>query len=583
MFEPRPSDPGVADTRSPLRFLLWCARGQRRLLVAGSGFGVLWMVSQALIPLALGAALGAIVEGSRGDIVLWALVVLALGLGQAAAGVLRHRRVTMSFIGAAAAVEQLVVRQACALGGNVARRVASGEIANVGAWDVERIGLALDCVARFVGGVFSYALVAVVICVVSPVLGIVVVLGVPVAVLAVAPVMRPFQRRQVTERDRRSEASSIASDTVTGLRVLRGLGGERVFLSRYTAASQQVASATSRVADLQAVLSFIQVLLPGAIVVAITWIGAHLAVEGSISAGDLVAFYGSAAFLVIPMQTFVEAARKWTAGVVAARRVIALLTLEPDLAASPDATPPARAPEGDLLDTETGAILEAGRFTAVVAATPDEGTALLERLGRWRRPAPGARVTWGGRTAGAFDLAWYRAHVVMLERSPFHLRATVRESLLQAAGGLRQGDRTPGPALVEPEVSIRAALEAAQALELVEALPQGLDSDLSEQWRTISGGQRQRLSIAQVLSTGADVLLLDDPTSAVDAHTEAAVARGVARARRGRTTVVTTTSPLVAEQADLVVVLQGTARARAPHQALLLADPLYGAIVGREQ
>ena len=584
-------DPGVPETRSPGRFLLWCARKQAPTLLTGSFFGILWMVSQAAIPLALGAALGAVVRRSEGQIVQWSLVVLALGLLQAAAGILRHRRAVANFLICSSRVQQLVVRSAIALGGDLARRVATGEVANIGASDIERVGDVLDIVARFTGGIVSYAVVAIVLLVVSPPLGAIVVLGVPVAVLAVAPVLRPLERRQTTERDRRSDASSVASDTVTGLRVLRGLGGEQVFARRYGRASDEVASAAIRTANLQAILDGAQVVLPGAIVVAVTWVGAHLAVERSLSPGDLVAFYASAAFLVIPMQTFVQAASRWTAGVVAARRVIAVLTMERDL---PDGTQPAplETPGGDFVDEETGARISSGKLTAVVPATPEEGTELLERLARWAAPRSGFDVQWGDVPVRTLPLDWYRGHVVMLERSPFHLRGTVREVLAPArtrrAGGVRDeradgSDPTDGPAPHPPRpgVTLAGALEAAQASDVVASLPDALDTALPEQWRAISGGQRQRLSLAQGLLADADVLLLDDPTSAVDAHTEAAIAKALADIRRGRTTVVTTTSPLVAEQADEVIVLEGTARSAGRQGQLRTSDATYEAQVLR--
>ncbi len=568
--------PGVPETSTPARFLVWCARKQARVLMSGSFFGIVWMVSQAMIPLALGAGLGAVVRRSKGEIVLWSLVVLGLGLLQAAAGILRHRRAVLSFCTCASRVQQLVARSAAALGGDLARRVATGEVANIGASDIERVGDVLDIVARFSGGVVSYAVVAAVLLVVSAPLGAIVVLGVPAAVLAVAPVLRPLERRQTAERDRRSEASSVAADTVAGLRVLRGLGGEQVFASRYARASGEVAAAGVRTANLQALLDGAQVVLPGAIVVAVTWVGAHLAVDRSISPGDLVAFYASAAFLVVPMQTFVEAASRWTAAVVAARRVLAVLTMERDMPTT-GLPVPASAPWGDLIDEETGARIAPSLLTAVVPATPEEGTELLERLARWRSPRPGFEVRWGDVPVGNLSLEWYRAHVVMLERSPFHLRGTVREALSPADSGAGK----PRGARTGSRLSVAAALDAAQASDVVASLPDELDTVLPEHWRTLSGGQRQRLSLAQALLADADVLVLDDPTSAVDAHTEADIARALAEARRGRTTVVTTTSPLVAEQADVVVVLDGAARAAGRHEELLAADATYGAQVLR--
>lgn len=578
------ADPGVPDTRSPVRFLVWCARGQLRTLATGSTFGVLWMVSQAVIPLAIGAGLGAVVRDSVDQVATWAMVVLGLGLLQAAAGILRHRRAVFNFLICATRIQQVLVRRATTLGGDIARRVATGEVANIGASDVERVGDALDVIARFSGGVVSYAVVATVLLVASPPLGLVVVLGVPVAVLAVAPVLKPFERRQTAERDRRTEASSVAADTVIGLRVLRGLGGEPVFMRRYERASQAVAAASVRSANMQAILDGAQVMLPGAIVLVVTWIGAHFTVHHRISTGELVAFYASAAFLVIPTQTFVEAASKWTAAIVAARRIIGVLALEravPTDGSPDDGTdlvPGAWHGEGahglvdgPLVDGVTGAVAEQGALTVVVPATPEEGTALLERLARWAPPGETAEVHWGETPVNQLPLDWYRDHVVMLERSPFHLRGAVLDALTPSTS------RGGGDALAVA----RSVLEAAQATDVVDSLPDRFDEVLPEQWRALSGGQRQRLSLAQVLATDSDVLLLDDPTSAVDAHTEAAIASGLAGARHGRTTVVTSTSPLMAEHADAVIVLAGTALATGRHRELMASVPLYEDIVLR--
>lgn len=567
MLELPLADPGVPDTRSPGRFLLWCVRGQLPTLVTGSLFGIVWMVSQAAIPLALGAALGAMLRRSSSQVVDWSLVVLALGLLQAAAGILRHRRAVVNFLIAATRVQQLITRRATMLGGDLARDVATGEVANIGASDVERIGDALDVIARFAGGIVSYLAVAVVLLIASPPLGAVVVLGVPVAVLAISPVLRPFERRQSLERDRRSEASSVASDTVAGLRILRGLGGEQVFAERYGLASEGVARASSRTANLQAILDGSQVILPGAIVVAVTWLGAVFAVHHTISPGELVAFYASAAFLVIPMQTFVEAASKWTAAVVASRRVIAILTLERRIETSSEVQLDV-APQGVLEDAASGVRLFPGRLTVIVPSTPEEGTALLERFGRWASGPDTTSVTWGGRDVNSLPLSWYRSRVVFLERSPFHLRGE-----LQAA--LSVGGATPE--------RIASALRAAQADEIVSSLEDGLSTILPDQWRSLSGGQRQRIALAQGLATGAEVMLFDDPTSAVDAHTEAAIATELTAMRHGQTTVICTTSPLLCERADHVILLEGRVVAEGTHAELSEREERYRQIVLREE
>ena len=113
---------------------------------------------------------------------------------------------------------------------------------------------------------------------------------------------------------------------MAGLRVLRGIGGEDLFLSRFNDKSGEVRQAAVRTAKIRSMLDALQVALPGAFLVAVTWIGAQLAISGELTAGQLVTFYGFAAFLVLPLRTVTETAHKWTSARVAARRVIAVLS-----------------------------------------------------------------------------------------------------------------------------------------------------------------------------------------------------------------------------------------------------------------
>ena len=111
-----------------------------------------------------------------------------------------------------------------------------------------------------------------------------------------------------------------------------------------------------------------------------------------------------------------------------------------------------------------------------------------------------------------------------------------------------------------------------------------MDAHITERGRSLSGGQRQRLALARSLVVDPPVLVLDEPTSAVDAHTESRIASTLREARRGRTTVVLTTSPLLLEKADSVALLRdGVVVARGTHRALMRDDLDYRAAVTREE
>jgi ABC-type multidrug transport system fused ATPase/permease subunit len=131
---------------------------------------------------------------------------------------------------------------------------------------------------------------------------------------------------------------------------------------------------------------------------------------------------------------------------------------------------------------------------------------------------------------------------------------------------------------------VLAAIEVASAEDVLDALPEGLAGLVEERGRSLSGGQRQRLVLARALLADPEILLLADPTSAVDAHTEARIARRLREARRGRTTVVLTASPLVLDQAERVVFLEdGVVAATGSHRELLHSSPAYRATVTREE
>jgi ABC-type multidrug transport system fused ATPase/permease subunit len=126
------------------------------------------------------------------------------------------------------------------------------------------------------------------------------------------------------------------------------------------------------------------------------------------------------------------------------------------------------------------------------------------------------------------------------------------------------------------------ALDVASAEDAVDGLEGGLDGVLTERGRSLSGGQRQRLALARALLADPEILVLDEPTSAVDAHTEVRIAERLRDLRAGRTTVVLTTSPLLLDRADHVVLLQdGLVTAQGTHRELMSGSDAYRELVTR--
>ncbi|MDQ4007155.1 MAG: ABC transporter ATP-binding protein/permease [Actinomycetota bacterium] len=555
--------PGVPDARTPARFLWWVGRGQLATLAGAVVFGVGWMVAQALMPAVIGRAIDAGVAARDGRALLfWAVVLLVIGVLQAATGVMRHRFAVTNWLTAAYRSVQLVAHKTTELGATLPRRVATGEVVSVGSNDLAHIGNTFDVLGRLAGAVVSFVVVAVLLLSTSVTLGLVVLLGVPLLLFAIGPLLRPLQHRNLTQRDLTGQLNTLAGDIVAGLRVLRGVGGEEVFHHRYVRESQHVRVAGVAVGRLQSVLDALQILLPGVFVVSVVWLGARLAVEGSISPGELVAFYGYSMFLVIPLRTATEFANKYIRALVAAGRICRILNLHNDVT-EPD-RPAAEPGTGALVDHDSGVRIVPGRLTAVVSATPEVSAGIADRLGRY---APG-HVTLAG------------VPLAELSRDVVRRRVLVGDAHATLfSGGLRTQLAADRPA---DEHHLLAAVHTASAEDVLEALPGGLDAEVEERGRSFSGGQRQRLALVRALVADPDVLVLVEPTSAVDAHTEARIADRLAEQRRGRTTAVMTASPLLLDRVDHVLfVHEGRVAAEGTHRDLMHTVPRYRRVVTR--
>lgn len=552
------ADPGDPDHRSPWRYLGWLAGSQRRTMAAAIALGIVWMCCQALIPAALGRAVDAgVAARDTGALLAWSAVLLGLGAAQAVAGVLRHRLAVVNWLSAAFRTVQVVTRQATRLGATLPRRLSTGEVVSVGATDVSHLGDALDVTARASGAVVAIAVVTALMLAASPPLGLIVLAGVPLILLLGAPLLRPFHRGQERRRELVGELNTRAVDIVAGLRVLRGIGGEQVFADRYRAESQRVRQAGVAAARAESMLSGAELLLPGLLVVAVTWAGARLAVSGAITPGELVSCYGYATFLVFPMATLGEAAEKLTRAHVAAARVKRILDLDPEY---PDAGGTEAGEPAELVDHTSGLVVVPGRLTAVAAADPADARAIADRLGRFA----GGPVGYGG--VPLAQVADVRSKVLVAVNEDVLFSGRLAESL---TGGRAVRD-------------LAAAVRAADAEDVVAAT--GLDAPVVESGREFSGGQQQRLRLVRALAADPRVLVLVEPTSAVDAHTEARIAARLGAARRGRTTVVCSTSPLVLDQADHVAyVRDGRVVAEGVHRTLLATSPAYAATVTREE
>jgi len=548
------AEPGTPDTRSPLRYLIWIASQQKITLTFNALFGIGWMVSQALIWAAVGAAIDhGVIDKNTGELFLWVGVVMALGLFQAICGALRHQLAVTNWMNASYKTVQVIGHHVAQTGTAVTDEIPSGDVVNTVASDAMRIGGAYDVLARFMGAIAAWVVVSIILLSSSVELGLIVLIGVPVLASLTTPLMRPLHATQAAQREAAGRLAALGSDTVAGLRILRGVGGEEVFLDNYKRQSNIVRLAGNRIASPQAGLESGQVLLPAILTGIVTYLGAQDVMHGTLAPGQLVAFFGYATFLTTPLRTAVEYVIATTRAYVGAGRVLRILLW------------PARI--DSIADRVSGVSLHRGQLVAFVTETPAEASLLADRLGRFVPDVTG--VTINATPLGLFSVADTRRNIVVSEIEPRLFSGELRYELVPH-GDVADGDIMP-------------ALEATSSLDILDALEDGLDTLVEERGRSFSGGQRQRLSLARAILTNAEVLILVEPTSAVDTHTEGRIAARLREVRGAHTTLVATTSPLLLEKMDVVfVVVDGRAVERGTHAELLATSSVYRQIVLRE-
>ncbi len=564
---------GSPDLRSPARYLLWLGARQKATLAAGIALGSVWMASQAVMPFVLGRAIddGVIGQDVRA-LVAWTLALLGLMIVQAASDTATHRAGVSSWMQAAFRSVQLVGHKISRTGDALPTALSTGEVVSTAASDAFRLGEVYEVLTRLAGAAVAWVVVTVLIWQTSPVLGVVVLIGVPVCCALLLFVVRPLQARQREQREAAGKMTAVGADTVAGLRVLRGIGGEHIFVDRYRVKSAATRDSGIRVAHSLADLEASQVFIAGTFSVVFTWVGASLVIADDIAPGELVALYGFSIFLMTPIRAAADSVARFIRAHVGARKILAVLSVDANVSES--ATDVAAPPVGSVLvDERSGIVVEPGLLTAVVSREPAESAEALTRLGRFEDGPDGGGapiVRWGSADLRHVPLAEIRARIVVSEAAPQLFSGPLRRQL--------------DPHDRHDDAAILAALEAASALDILDGLDGGLDHEVTERGRSFSGGQRQRLVLTRAYLTAAENLILIEPTSAVDAHTEQRIASRLAGARAGMTTVIVAASPLMLRTTDTVVFLEdGRVSAQGTHGDLMSSSDAYREVVIRSE
>ncbi|MEV4312833.1 ABC transporter ATP-binding protein [Actinocrispum sp. NPDC049592] len=551
------------------RILRQAIAGQRKDVIRASLLTAGHQVGEALVPVVIGLAIDdAVATGSVSALLRWLAVLVALFAMLSYSWRFGARLGERAFERAAHALRtQLAQRVLDPRGGADAAHLP-GALVNIATGDAKRVGLINHVIPMTAAALTGLLVSAISLLSMSIPLGLLVLLGTPPLLLLGHLIGRPLERRSDAEQERAAHTSGTAADLIAGLRVLKGIGAERAAISRYRATSQDSLAATLRAARARAWHDGALLSLTGVFIAVIALVGGNLALSGDISIGDLVAAVGLSQFLLGPFELFAYANGQFAQSRASADRVAEVLS-SPSAVSGGTGEVVAVSGRVRLSDVHHGSLrgisldVSPGSFVGVVASDPAHATDLLVCLGREADPASGV-VTLDGIDLSTLDPAAVRSSVLVAAHDAVLFEGTLLENVAAAA-------RRP----------VDSVLGAAAADEVASSLPEGVETAVSERGQSLSGGQRQRVALARALAADPPVLVLHDPTTAVDTVTEAQIAEQLRSVRSGRTTLVLATSPALLAEADRVVLVhEGVVVASGTHTELARSNAIYrGAVL----
>ena len=420
----------------------------------------------------------------------------------------------------------------------------------------------------------------------------------------VLPVCFRFEKRyRVLSRrvqDQQGDLATLIEEAATGIRVLKALGRGRQAGVRHDAEATKVYRTQVEKAGLLGSFWALLDLIPNAVIGIIIVLGVLAVSTGSLTLGGLVAFITLALQLVWPVEALGYIIASGQEAATAAQRVLEVFDAQPEItdktqdldtersvvgALRPAATrgPAQRRSRGHLVFdhvtfTYPGAAepvlrdivldLPPGQTVVLTGATGSGKSTLLQLVPRLADATSGS-VRLNDTDIRDIPLARLRAAVGCAFEDATLFSASVRENVMFGAPDA-------------DEAAVEAALTAAQA-RFAYDLPWGLDTRIGEQGMALSGGQRQRIALARAILAGPDVLILDDPLSALDVHTEERVTRALHEILAGATALVVAHRPSTVALADTVALLSGgVIAATGSHRHLLASNPEYADLMDVE-
>ncbi|WP_428965798.1 ABC transporter transmembrane domain-containing protein [Micromonospora fluostatini] len=549
-----------------IRGMFW---RQRRDTALCAAFWSLHQVCEALVPVAIGLVIDQAVGTGSTTAMLWSVLGIfglftALTMGWRSG----FWFLSKAMVEESHALRMRVVRRVVA-GQGIRTRRQSGELLSIATSDTEASAELLELGSRVVSALLGLTVATVVLLRIDWSLGLGLVVGIPVLVLGLNALGPLVGRHTAAQQQAIGRAAATAADLLHGLRPLRGFGGVDEAARRYRSASRTSLRANIGAVKAGAVFVGASTFTTGLLITVVAALAGWFALQGRITFGELITIVGLAAFITDPVLNLADCVFKLATARASAARVAEVLDAPERVSSGTRTAQPGTLVLDDVhapgLDGVSLAV-EPGELLGVVTgetATADAVTDLLTGA----RPPERGEVTLAGTPVRDLDITSLRRVVLVEPHAVDLFGSSIREALHTGAD--------------HDEATVDRALAAASASDLRTDGGTGLDRELLDHGLNLSGGQRQRLALARALLADRPVTVLRDPTTAVDAVTEHAIADGVRAYRDGQATVLVTTSAPLLDRCDRVVFVHGGRVAAVGRHRDLLARPPYAEVVLR--
>jgi ATP-binding cassette subfamily B protein/subfamily B ATP-binding cassette protein MsbA len=370
-------------------------------------------------------------------------------------------------------------------------------------------------------------------------------------------------------------------ETFGAMRLVKSFAREPHELNRYAAAGDETMNARIAITWQQSLFAVVvsTITIVGTAFVVI--VGGHFVLTGSLKVGELTAIIAYLAGVYGPLSTLAHTTGQLQGAVAGARRVRAMLAMEPETVETPGAVSADNVkgdvrfedvgfsyPDGRQVLHDIDFAAKPGQMIALVGLTGAGKTTLVSLIPRFYEATIG-RVTIDGIDVRQYRIRSLRDRIAIVLQEPMLFSGSI-------ADNLRYGR------LEATREDIEAAAKAANAHDFIARLPKGYDTEIAEAGGSLSGGERQRLSVARAILKDAPILILDEPTSSLDALSEEIVFGALKRLREGRTTIVIAHRLSTVRDADAILVLDdGRIAARGRHEELLETSLLYRRMCAR--